>query len=36
LSYIDESLNVYNPESLGPLQLSGLNLVDGVTYTLTI
>ena len=36
LGYIDENNNAYNSESSGFLQLSGLNLVDGVTYTLTI
>ena len=36
LSYIDEKGAAFNPESVGNLQLSGLNIVDGVTYTLTI
>tara|TARA_R110002050_G_scaffold31027_1_gene79380 strand:+ start:1940 stop:3037 length:1098 start_codon:yes stop_codon:yes gene_type:complete len=36
LSYTDEKGAAYNPEATGPLQISGLTLVDGVTYTLTI
>ena len=36
VGYTDENLNTFNPEATGVLQLSGLNLVDGITYTLTI
>lgn len=36
IANIDDNGNVYNSESTGALQLSGLNLVDGITYTLTI
>ena len=34
--YVDESNASQNPESVGKLSLSGIALIDGVTYTITI